>query len=320
MVGARKVLHIDDDKDNLKLVSRLLEHEGLIVRQATSGIEGLQLLGEFLPDLVILDINMQGLNGFQTLKLIRQRSEQASVIFLTSKRETEDVIRGLEAGALDYVCKPFQPLELVARVKSQLNFKGIQDELRIANEKLQNLVDIDDLTGLYNMRSVYERLNQEIDRARRYKHSVAVFMMDMDDFKRVNDNHDHLFGSYVLSEVGKIIKANIRSVDFAARYGGDEFLICLTQTQPIGAVRFADRLRKKIADNEFVSGPDRIQLSASFGAAILENGKSLLDAHSMVRLADAKLYEAKANGKNRIESAMVNEDTQFDIRQLRRTS
>lgn len=315
-----KVLLVDDDKDNLKLVTRLLEHEGLVVRSATSGIEGLQLLGEFTPDLVVLDINMQGLNGLQTLKLIRQRKEQASVIFLTSNSETEDIIRGLEAGALDYICKPFQPLELIARVKSQLKFKGIQDDLRIANEKLQNLVDIDDLTGLYNMRSVYERLNHEIDRARRYKHSLAVFMMDMDDFKRVNDNHDHLFGSYVLSEVGKMIKSNIRSVDFAARYGGDEFLICLTQTQPVGAVRFADRLRKKIDEHEFVSGPDRIKLSASFGASILENGKSLLDAHSLVRLADAKLYEAKANGKNCVVSAMVNEDTQFDIRQLRKAS
>ena len=315
-----KVLLIDDDKDNLKLVTRLLEHEGLVVRSATSGIEGLQFLGEFAPDLVVLDINMQGLNGFQTLKLIRQRKEQVSVIFLTSKKETDDIIRGLEAGALDYIGKPFQPLELIARVKSQLKFKGIQDDLRIANEKLQNLVDIDDLTGLYNMRSVYERLNHEIDRARRYKHSLAVFMMDMDDFKRVNDNHDHLFGSYVLSEVGKMIKSNIRSVDFAARYGGDEFLICLTQTQPVGAVRFADRLRKKIDEHEFVSGPDRIKLSASFGASILENGKSLLDAHSLVRLADAKLYEAKGNGKNCVISAMVNEDTQFDIRELRKAS
>ncbi|MBY0384371.1 diguanylate cyclase [bacterium] len=315
-----KVLLIDDDKDNLKLVTRLLEHEGLVVRSATSGIDGLQLLSEFSPDLVVLDINMQGLNGFQTLKLIRQRKEQASVIFLTSQKETDDIIRGLEAGALDYIGKPFQPLELIARVKSQLKFKGIQDDLRVANEKLQNLVDIDDLTGLYNMRSVYERLNHEIDRARRYKHSLAVFMMDMDDFKRVNDNHDHLFGSYVLSEVGKMIKSNIRSVDFAARYGGDEFLICLTQTQPVGAVRFADRLRKKIDDHEFVSGPDRIKLSASFGASILENGKSLLDAHSLVRLADAKLYEAKGSGKNCVISAMVNEDTQFDIRQLRKAS
>jgi diguanylate cyclase (GGDEF)-like protein len=320
MIRAHKVLLIDDDKDNLKLVSRLLQHENMEVRQATSGIEGLQFLGEFMPDLVILDINMQGLNGFQTLKLIRERREHASVIFLTSNRETEDIIRGLEAGALDYICKPFKPLELIARVKSQLKFKGIQDDLRIANEKLQSLVDIDDLTGLYNMRSVYERLNQEIDRARRYKHSLAVFMMDMDEFKRVNDNHDHLFGSYVLSEVGKIIKSNIRSVDFAARYGGDEFLICLTQTETQGALRFADRLRKKIADYTFVNGPDSIQLSASFGAAILEHGKSLLDAHSLVRLADAKLYEAKSNGKNRIESAIVDEDTRFDIRQLRKAS
>lgn len=318
MVSGRKILLVDDDADNLKIVSRLLENEGLVVQQATSGSEGLHLLTEFSPDLVILDVNMPGLNGFQTLKLIRQRREQVSVIFLTSNKGTEDIIRGLEAGALDYIGKPFQPLELIARVKSQLKFKGIQDELRVANEKLQNLVDIDDLTGLYNMRSVYERLNQEMDRARRYKHSVAVFMMDMDDFKRVNDNHDHLFGSFVLSEVGKIIKSNIRSVDFAARYGGDEFLICLTQTQPVGAVRFADRLRKKISEHEFVSGPDRIQLSASFGSAILENGKSLLDAHSLVRLADAKLYEAKANGKNRVESAMANEETLFDVRQLRK--
>ncbi len=320
MLRKHKVLLIDDDQDNLKLVSRLLEHENMEVRKATSGVEGIQLLGEFTPDLVILDINMQGLDGFQTLKLIRQRKEQSSVIFLTSQSHTEDIIRGLEAGALDYICKPFQPLELVARVKSQLKFKGIQDDLRLANEKLQSLVDIDDLTGLYNMRSVYERLNQEIDRTRRYKHSLAVFMMDMDDFKRVNDNHDHLFGSYVLSEVGKLIKANIRSVDFAARYGGDEFLICLTQTQTEGALRFADRLRRRIEEHQFVHGPDRIQLSASFGAAILENGRSLLDAHSIVRLADAKLYEAKANGKNCIESALINDDTQSNILKLRKVS
>ena len=200
-----------------------------------------------------------------------------------------------------------------------MKFKGIQDDLRSANEKLQSLVDIDDLTGLYNMRSVYDRINQEIDRARRYKHSLGVFMMDMDNFKRVNDNHDHMFGSYVLSEVGKMIKANIRSVDFAARYGGDEFLICLTQTEPEGALRFADRLRKKISEREFISGPDQIFLSASFGASILENGKGLIDAHAVVRIADAKLYEAKAAGKNRVDSEIINDDTLIDPRFLRRT-
>jgi diguanylate cyclase (GGDEF)-like protein len=315
-----KVLVIDDDKDNLRLVSRLLQHEGCQVMQASSGLDGIQLLKDFNPDLIILDINMQGLNGFQTLKLIRQREEYVSVIFLTGNKNAEDVIRGIEAGALDYVIKPFNPMELVARVKSQLKFKRTQDELREANKKLQSLVDIDDLTGLFNMRSIYDKVNHEIDRAQRYKHGVAVIMMDMDNFKRVNDNHDHLFGSFVLSEVGKMIKNNIRSVDFAARYGGDEFLICLAQTEPLGALRFADRLRKKIAQTEFISGPDRIFLTASFGVSIIDGGKAILDAHTMVRLADYKLYEAKGNGKDRVEGEIVNEDVKIDPKFLRRSA
>lgn len=320
MVREHKILMIDDDKDNLRLVSRLLQHEGCQVMQATSGLDGIQMLKEFNPDLIILDINMQGLNGFQTLKLIRQREEYVSVIFLAGSKNSEDIIRGLEAGALDYICKPFNPMELVARVKSQLKFKKIQDELREANKKLLSLVDIDDLTGLFNMRSIYEKINHELDRARRYKHGVAVIMMDMDNFKRVNDNHDHLFGSFVLSEVGKLLKSNIRSIDFAARYGGDEFLICLAQTEPLGALRFADRLRKKIAQHEFVNGSDRIYLSASFGVSIVEGDKAVMDAHTMVRLADFKLYEAKGNGKDRVESQIITDDAQVDPRFLRRSA
>lgn len=320
MAREHKVLIIDDDKDNRRLVSRLLQHEGCLVQEAHSGMDGVQMLSEFKPDLVILDINMEGLNGFQTLKIIRKREEFISVIFLTSKRDTEDVIRGLESGALDYICKPFNPLELIARVKCQLKFKESQDELREANRKLLSLVDIDDLTGLYNMRTIYDRINNEIERARRYKHSVAVFMMDMDDFKHVNDNHDHLFGSFVLAETGKIIKTTIRSVDFAARYGGDEFLICLVQTEPEGALRFADRLRKKLSEHEYVNGDDRMFLTASFGGCIIDSGKSLMDAQTMVRMADAKLYEAKANGKDRVESNIITDESQIEPRFLRRAS
>lgn len=320
MSTQQKILVVDDDKDNIRLVTRLLQHEGYNVKSAAAGLEAIQLLKDFCPDLVVLDVNMPGLNGFQTLKLIRQREEFVSVIFLTSNTETGDIIRGLEAGALDYICKPFNPLELVARVKSQLRFKQTQNDLREANKKLLSLVDIDDLTGLYNMRSIYDRMNHEIERARRYKHGIAVIMMDMDNFKRVNDNHDHLFGSYVLSEVGQIIKKNIRSVDFAARYGGDEFLICLTQTESLGALRFAERLRKKLAQNEFVNNVDRIHLTASFGVSIIDLGKGVLDAHTMVRIADAKLYEAKANGKDRVEGEIVTEDTQVDPRFLRRSA
>lgn len=320
MAREYRVLIIDDDKDNRRLVAKLLTHAGYVVREAQNGIEGILSLSEFKPDLVLLDINMEGLNGFQTLKIIRQREEFISVIFLTAQRGTEDIIRGLESGALDYICKPFNPLELLARVKCQLRFKQSQDELREANKKLLNLVDIDDLTGLYNMRSIYDRVNNEIERGRRYKHSVAVIMMDMDDFKYVNDDHDHLFGSFVLGETGRLIKKTIRSMDFAARYGGDEFLICLAQTEPDGAVKFAERLRQAIANHEFVNGEDRMFLTASFGCCVIDSGKSIVDAQTLVRIADAKLYEAKHGGKNRVEVQILHEDSVIDPKFLRRVS
>lgn len=319
MARAQKILIIDDDKDNLRIVSRLLEHQGYETTCVSSGVDALQSINTQKYDLMILDVDMPGLDGFQTLRLLHQREEYVSVIFLTGQSNTDDLIRGLEAGALDYICKPYNPLELVARVKSQLKFKQTQDELRAANKKLQSLVDIDDLTGLYNMRTIYDRINHEIERARRYKHGIAVIMMDMDHFKRVNDNHDHLFGSFVLSEVGKLLKKNIRNTDFAARYGGDEFLICLSQTEPMGALRFTERLRKRIAETEFVSGEDRIKLTCSFGVSILDGSQQVIDAHTLVRVADCKLYEAKENGRDRVEGEIITETNPVDPRFLRKT-
>jgi diguanylate cyclase (GGDEF)-like protein len=236
----------------------------------------------------------------ETIQLLREKENTAAVVFVTANSNTEDVIRGLDAGALDYITKPFSGMELLARVRAQLRVKKLQDELRAANQKLEGLVDIDDLTGLYNMRSVYVKLDQEIERARRYRHGVAAIMLDMDHFKGVNDNHDHLFGSHVLAEVGKIIKANIRTHDFAARYGGDEFLICLSQTTTEGAKLFCERLRKTLQAFTFQSGKDQIQLTASMGCAIIIDGQSLMDGRSLVRHADHNLYNSKQQGRNQV--------------------
>ena len=293
-----KILLIDDDHDNLRLLKRVLINEGYDVKTADSGTQGLQELKDFGPDLILLDVNMPELDGLETIQLLKKKDSNVAVIFITGNTGTEDVIRGLEAGALDYIRKPFSTLELLARVRTQLRVKKLQDDLRQANLKLKNLVDTDDLTGLFNMRSVYEKLGNEIDRARRYGHGVGVIMLDMDHFKRVNDDHDHLFGSFVLSEVGKMIRTNIRSVDFAARYGGDEFLICLTHTDIEGARQFAERLRKKIADKLFQQKEDEIQLTASMGVAVIAGGKSSMDGRSLVRHADRALYESKEKGRN----------------------
>lgn len=317
-IPVSKILVIDDDLDNHRFLTRVLSHEGYKVKVATSGREGIKLLNDYRPDLVVLDINMPGMNGFQTLKLLRQKEEYVAVMLLTASTSTEDMIRGLDAGALDYVCKPFNPHELAARIRCQLRVKKLHDDLREANRKLQGLVDIDDLTGLFNMRTIYDKINNEIERARRYGHGLAVIMMDMDDFKFVNDGHDHLFGSFVLAEVGHVIRENIRTNDFAARYGGDEFLICLTRTTNDGAVKFAKRLQNAIAKHKFEQGDDRRDLTASLGLAVIDSGKALVDARTVTRIADSKLYEAKDRGKDRVEHEIIYSDSDVDPKFLRK--
>ncbi len=300
MDSHEKVLLVDDDTDNLKIVKKLLEKEGYTVEAVDSGAKGLQAIDAFRPDLILLDVNMPGMDGLETIQLLKRKQNTVAVVFVTANTTTDDVIRGLDAGALDYIAKPFSGMELLARVRAQLRVKKLQDDLREANLKLKSLVEIDDLTGLYNMRSVYEKLDQEIERGRRYGHGIAAIMLDMDHFKGVNDNHDHLFGSFVLSEVGKIIKKNIRTHDFAARYGGDEFLICLSQTSEEGAKLFCERLRSVLEANTFKHNGDEMKLTASMGCAIIVNGQSLIDGRSLVRHADHGLYQSKEEGRNRI--------------------
>ncbi len=294
----RLVLVVDDDQDNQKLVAKALSYQGYQVLRASSGEEALKVLAENTPDLVLLDINMPGISGLDTLKHLRQRGEYVSVIFISAKSKKEDVIVGLDSGADDYICKPFDPYEMLARVRAQLRIKDLNDRLTAANARLKELVDIDDLTGLFNMRSIYQKIDAEIIRSRRYSRTVGAIMMDMDNFKSVNDCHDHLFGSFVLSQVGKIIKENIRQVDFAARYGGDEFLVILTETSEDGARIFAERIRKKIEEFLFKNDRDQMRLTASLGVAVINAHDTDIDSRDLVRKADNALYEAKRSGKN----------------------
>jgi diguanylate cyclase (GGDEF)-like protein len=151
------------------------------------------------------------------------------------------------------------------------------------------------------MRSLYRRLDFELDRARRYNRQVCAIMMDLDHFKRVNDQHDHLFGSHVLAEVGQMIRENIRKVDFAARYGGDEFLIVLTELNLEGAETFANRLRQRIEAATFKNDHYSMRLTASLGLALVNPNQQDVDARALVRYADRALYEAKERGRNRVE-------------------
>jgi len=295
----RLILVVDDDVDNLTLIVRALQHEGYKTEQATSGEEALHKLASIQPDLILLDINMPGISGFDTLHTVRASDEYVSVIFVTGRSTADDVIAGLNAGADDYICKPYDPYVLLARVRAQLRIKDLNDRLTVANRRLQQLVDIDDLTGLFNMRSMYDRLDRELYRSRRYGGSgVCAVMMDMDNFKSVNDTHDHLFGSYVLGVVGQMIRETIRQIDFGARYGGDEFLIVLTETSEAGARSFGERLIKRIEKQLFSKDGSSMHLTASLGISFTYGSEEIIDARTLVRQADHALYEAKRSGKN----------------------
>jgi len=295
----RRLLVVDDDPESQKILTKALGWEGYQVRTAQDGQSALHQIHGWNPHVVLLDVNMPGLNGLETLQVLRKSPDYISTIFVSAKSDTADVIRGLDAGADDYICKPFDAQELLSRIRCHLRIKDIRDELRRANGRLKELVDRDDLTGLYNMRSLYQKLDHEIDRAQRHSRQIGVIMMDMDKFKSVNDDHDHLFGSHVLAEVGRIIRENMRKVDFAARYGGDEFLIVLTEITVDGAFTFAERLRQLIGGVEFNQGGFRKVLTASLGLAVTGPGGSGLDARNLVREADRALYQAKEQGRNR---------------------
>jgi two-component system, cell cycle response regulator len=298
----RKILAVDDDPQSLKMLSKALEWDGYQVETSSSGRDAIEKIAHWGPQLVLLDVDMPGLNGLETLTFLRSSAEYVSTLFVSAHSGTEDITRGLDAGADDYICKPYSPMELLARIRCHLRIKDIRDELNRANARLKELVDIDDLTGLFNMRSLYQKLDYELGRASRYNRAVAVIMMDIDHFKLVNDENDHLFGSFVLSRVGHIVRENIRKVDFAARYGGDEFLLVLTETTPEGAKVFCERLRKIIAETHFFNDKHQRRLTASIGVAITKIGNRTIDARTLVRYADRALYQAKESGRNRVES------------------
>ena len=305
----RPILVLDEDADTLELMAEPLRWEGYEVHGFTSEKEATEALNFLRPQLIILDPDFAEGNGFNFVNNLFSSAQRVPVIVVSTNPSTEKITQFLDLGACDFISSPFVPMEFLARVRTQLRIRDMQDELMSTNQKLQEMIEIDDLTGLFNMRSLYSKLEFEIERAQRFSRPVTVVMIDMDKFKSVNDGHDHLFGSFVLSEVGKIIRNTTRTVDIPARYGGDEFLIALSEIPLSGVEFFCEKLRNRVEQNTFSSGPDSIKLTLSIGFATFDGDKGqTMSAKELVRRADAALYEAKNLGRNRV----VSYDPKFD--------
>ena len=290
---------VDDDGDYCELVKGYLENEGHEIVTIGDPLRVWDEIIRFEPDLLILDVMMPKMNGLELLKSIRSQKHYVATIFASGRDLVSDIVEALNLGADDFVIKPFHQSELVARVKVRLRIKELQDRLNEANNKLEQLTVTDDLTGLLNMRSTYERIEYALKQAKRFSRRVACIMMDVDNFKAVNDQHDHLLGSFVLRELGTLIQKSIRDIDFAARYGGDEFLVVLTETNEIGAQQVCERIRQIIQNHSFRDRGFQIQVTVSIGYTISHRSDPLA-AKELVILADQALLAAKVKGKNQV--------------------
>lgn len=301
---SNSVLIIDDSDTVREQIIRILESFNLFSHyyEAEDGLEGFKKLRTCKVDLILCDLEMPRIDGFKFLSMLKSRPDLQGlpVLILTGMGDRERKIKGLEQGASDYITKPFDPEELVARVKVHLKIKNLQDDLKRSNELLLELSNTDHLTSLFNRRYLMEALGKELQRSIRKGGNLSFILLDIDHFKHVNDTYGHLQGDVVLKKVSQLLQKELRSYDCAARYGGEEFVAILPDSNLKEAVFVAERIRHSIQETSFSGELEELHLTASLGVASFpQEGVSAVD--SFIKLADDALYRAKNNGRNRVE-------------------
>jgi diguanylate cyclase (GGDEF)-like protein len=313
------ILIVDDLPRNLQVLANTLSRENYQMAAAVSGYQVFELLNEIIPDLILLDIAMPGMDGYEVCEKLKadSRFKDIPVIFLTAKNDTEDIVRGFGAGAVDYVTKPFHTVELLARVKTHLELKRSQealkkayDELRIANQQLagenqkllsvQKMLEIaactDALTRISNRRHMIEKIDYEVNRAERSGKPFVLVLSDIDNFKRINDEYGHDCGDYVLVNMAAAIKSMLRKQDHIGRWGGEEFLFILPETDLSGGEFLSEKIRKALNEKSYEY--NGIQLSVSMTFGVSQYQLSQKDIRSCLKMADEALYLGKQKGKN----------------------
>lgn len=296
----RPVVLVADDSLVVRAVLREhLEAQGYAVVEAPDGEVALSMCREAGPDALLLDVEMPGFGGHQVLAKLQEDPElrDIPVVFLTGHSSTEDLVKAIEGGAHDYLRKPFEAAELLARVRAAVRVKTLQDELKRRNSELDLISRTDVLTGLYNRRHLEEYLAQLVSAARRHGHSMAVLLVDIDHFKAVNDTAGHAVGDAVLREVAARLRRTVRREDIPGRWGGEEFLLLLPYLGAEGVRALGERLRTSVADEPVVGTDYELRVTVSLGGAVgVDEGPE-----GLVRRADAALYAAKHAGRNRVE-------------------
>lgn len=329
------VLVADDDESALDILQFLLQQWGYRVITAVNGKDAYEKVRHFKPDLILSDVMMPYMSGYELCNRIKTELKDyfIPIILITAKSDLDSKLTGLNIGADDYLSKPYSHTELEARVKSLFRIKELHDELSSRNQdlldlnqKLQKSLDEnkklqveleeinqqllqlsrhDGLTNLYNRRTFYEFMDSELSRAKRYSISLSVVMLDLDHFKEVNDTFGHLAGDFILRKVARVLKKNSRQNDIVTRYGGEEFIMLLPNTNYKQAEIVAERIRKEMETSTFLFDKDKINLTVSCG--VVEFCEKDGDKDSFLNAVDEELYKSKRRGRNCTSIRIVEE-------------
>ncbi len=296
------ILIAEDDPVSRQILEKTLKQWDYFVQTVDNGTDAWEVINrDNPPRLLILDWVMPGMDGTEICRKVREREDDyyTYILLLTANAEKDQVIIGLEAGADDYIVKPYNPVELKARISNGARIIAMQQELISTRDALKIQATHDNLTGLWNRATIFELLEMELAREARDLSPVGVLMIDLDHFKEINDTHGHLIGDQILAEFANRLNESVRSYDLVGRYGGDEFMIVLPKCSTEQAINLAKRVVKHVEAYPIETDAGPLNISASVGVTATAGDDHVHQDH-LVSRADQALYQAKKNPQDRV--------------------
>jgi len=302
-MGNFTIAIVDDDAAIRRLVRMYLRRAGFDVLECTTGDEARTALTTQRWDLAILDRRLPDMDGLALAQELKAKTDLRTryVIMLTGDDEQEDKVEGLELGADDYITKPFQYPELLARIRAGKRIVDLQTELLETNKRLELLSITDGLTKLHNHRFFQDELARAFEESQRYQRPLSLAMIDIDFFKKFNDTYGHAIGDDVLKFAAKLYKSSVRSTDLVARYGGEEFAVMMPETALDDGIAFAEKIRHMVESSPMETQIGALQVTISIGVASVPHSR-IHSAKELIVAADKALYRAKKNGRNQVQA------------------
>jgi len=297
----KRILVVDDTESNIDILVELLSdiYEVMVALDGESAVE---IAKEEIPDLILLDIMMPGMDGYEVCRILKsdEKTRDIPIIFITANTSEKSIEKAYDIGGNDYVTKPFRPRELLARVHRELELRKLIEDLERSREEMRLMAITDPMTKLYNRRYFSEISEDIFSLAKRNGHNLGVIMLDIDKFKRVNDTYGHQVGDEVIISLANVIVTHIRQSDTACRYGGEEFVILLPETDINGVRNVAEKIRRAVEESK-MELPDGVELKYTVSLGITEaDFEKDRNVEKVIGRADEALYDAKESGRNRV--------------------